>query len=185
LASGSADASIRVWVLEREGSGGLLPPSHAPATDSPSTAELRSAADDSDLEALVRYASLASLACPLSCALPSSSSRASLPWSTRALLQAVFLCLTALARMRRADTDAARRRPKEALNQTVKRHVFALASCQVSVPPSLVTCSSLLHPLPALVFPRAKPGPTDPVGQSWPRGTGSVGDSVGEGRSLK
>ena len=23
--------------------------------------------------------------------------------------------------------------------------------------------------------------PTDPVGQSWPRGTGSVGDSVGEG----
>ena len=25
------------------------------------------------------------------------------------------------------------------------------------------------------------PVPTDPVGQSWPRGTGSVGDSVGEG----
>ena len=25
------------------------------------------------------------------------------------------------------------------------------------------------------------PAPTDPVGQSWPRGTGSVGDSVGEG----
>jgi len=26
--------------------------------------------------------------------------------------------------------------------------------------------------------------PTDPVGQSWPRGTGSVGDSVGEGTML-
>ena len=26
--------------------------------------------------------------------------------------------------------------------------------------------------------------PTDPVGQSWPRGTGSVGDSVGEGVSV-
>ena len=26
-----------------------------------------------------------------------------------------------------------------------------------------------------------RPAPTDPVGQSWPRGTGSVGDSVGEG----
>ena len=26
-----------------------------------------------------------------------------------------------------------------------------------------------------------RPSPTDPVGQSWPRGTGSVGDSVGEG----
>jgi len=25
------------------------------------------------------------------------------------------------------------------------------------------------------------PAPTGPVGQSWPRGTGSVGDSVGEG----
>ena len=27
------------------------------------------------------------------------------------------------------------------------------------------------------------PAPTDPVSQSWPRGTGSVGDSVGEGAS--
>ena len=25
------------------------------------------------------------------------------------------------------------------------------------------------------------PAPADPVGHSWPRGTGSVGDSVGEG----
>ena len=52
---------------------------------------------------------------------------------------------------------------------------LAVHMCCAHVPSSFALLPRLHYRLLTLC-----PAPTDPVDQSWPRGTGSVGDSVGE-----
>ena len=55
-----------------------------------------------------------------------------------------------------------------------------LCSTRVTVYACLLSAVSTSGPVEPL-----RPAPTDPVGQSWPRDTGSVGDSVGEGAARR
>ena len=55
----------------------------------------------------------------------------------------------------------------------------ALCTCLQSFELYLLSATRLHYRLLTLC-----PVPTHPVGQSWPRGTGSVGDSVGEGSDM-
>jgi hypothetical protein len=62
--------------------------------------------------------------------------------------------------------------------------VYSMAAHKVSAQHGRTQCQ---HPRLCLHYRLLTlcPAPTDPVGQSWPRGTGSVGDSVGEGARVR